>query len=68
MFFDITNAISKFVAVLQCMCNITPGGSDAREMFSSPLSLSQFTIPTYVICQDEDFFLAGLDLEFESLS
>ncbi len=48
------------------MCNITQGGSDAREMFSLPLL--QFTITTFVVYQGEDFLLAGFDLEFKSVS
>ncbi len=31
-YFDVYDAISKFVAILQCMRNITPGGSEAREI------------------------------------
>ncbi len=31
-FFYIGGAFCKFVAVLPCMCDITPGGSDAREV------------------------------------
>ncbi len=56
----------KFIAVLLCMCNITPGGRDTRETFS--LLLSQFTITTFVVYQGEDFFLSDFDFEFQSLS
>ncbi len=31
-FFNISGTISEFVAVLQCMLNITPGGSDIQEV------------------------------------
>ncbi len=32
MFFDISGAVSKFIVVLRCMRNITPGRSDTREV------------------------------------
>ncbi len=37
-FFDSSGAIFKFVAVLRYMCNITPGGSDVREVGTNTTS------------------------------